>query len=46
MTKQDLERVINDLTVKDLDPLTKSISGSIGLQPISHITMQEAKQIS
>ena len=46
MTKQDFERVINDLTVKDLDPLTKSISGSIGLQPNSHITMQEGKQIS
>ena len=46
MTKQDFERVINDLTVKDLDPLTKSISGSIGMQPNSHITMQEGKQIS
>jgi hypothetical protein len=39
-------RVINDVTVKDLDPLTKSISGSIGLQPNSHTTMQEGKQIS
>ena len=46
MTKQDFERVINDLTVKDLDPLTKSISGSIGLQPNSYITEREGKQIS
>ena len=36
MTKQDFERVINDLTVKDLDPLTKSISGSIVCSP-THI---------
>jgi hypothetical protein len=46
MTKQDFERIINDLTIKDLDPLTKSISGSIGLQPNSYITKQEGKQIS
>src|SRR5918994_2407586 len=46
MTKQDFERIIDDLTVKDLDPLTKSISGSIGLQPNSYITEQEGEQIS
>jgi hypothetical protein len=46
MTKQDFERIINDLTIKDLDPLTKSISGSIGLQPNSYITEQEGEQIS
>lgn len=46
MTKQDFERIINDLTIEDLDPLTKSISGSIGLQPNSYLTKQEGKQIS
>ena len=46
MAKQDFERIINDLTIKDLDPLTKSISGSIGLQPNSYITEQEGEQIS
>ncbi|HJR48468.1 MAG TPA: hypothetical protein VJ799_09975 [Nitrososphaeraceae archaeon] len=46
MTKQDFERIINDLTIKDLDPLTKSISGSIGLQSNSYITEQEGEQIS
>jgi hypothetical protein len=46
MTKQDFERIINDLTIKDLDPLTKSISGSIGLQPNIYITEQEGEQIS
>ena len=46
MTKQDFERIINDLTIKDLDPLTKSISESIGLQPNSYITEQEGEKIS
>lgn len=45
-TKQDFEKIINELTIKDLDPLTKSISGSIGLQPNSYITEQEGEQIS
>lgn len=46
MTKQNFERIINDLTIKGLDPLTKSISGSIGLQPNIYITEQEGEQIS
>jgi hypothetical protein len=46
MTKQNFDRIINDLTIKDLDPLTKSISGSIGLQPNIYITEQEGEQIS
>jgi hypothetical protein len=46
MTKQNFERIINDLTIKDLYPLTKSISGTIGLQPNIYITEQEGEQIS
>jgi hypothetical protein len=46
ITKQDFERIVNDLTIKDLDPLTKSISGSIGLQSNTYITEQEGKRIS
>ena len=46
IAKQDFERIINDLTVRDLDPLTKRIIGSIGLQATSYITEQEGKQIS
>ena len=46
MTKQNFDRIINDLTIKDLDPLTKSISGSIGLQPNIYITEEEGEQIS
>jgi hypothetical protein len=46
MTKQDFERIVNDLTVEDLDPLKRTISGSIGLQPNSYITEEEGKRIS
>ena len=46
MTKQDFENIINDLTIRDLDPLTESIAGSIGLQPNPHITEEEGKRIS
>jgi hypothetical protein len=46
MTKQDFERIVNDLTVEDLDPLKGTISGSIGLQPNSYITEEEGKRIS
>jgi hypothetical protein len=47
MTKQDFERIVNDLTVEDLDPLKKTIPGSsIGLQPNSYITEEEGKRIS
>lgn len=46
MAKQDFEKIINDLTISDLDPLTKSVIGTIGLQANSYITEQEGKQIS
>lgn len=46
ITKQNFERMINDITVKDLDPLRKTITGSLGLQPGSLISAQESKQIS
>lgn len=46
ITKRDFERLINDINVKDLDPLRKTITGSLGLQPGSLISAQESKQIS
>jgi hypothetical protein len=46
ISKQDLERIINDLTVKDFDPLKKTIFGSIGLQSNSYITEEQGKRIS
>jgi hypothetical protein len=46
ISKQDFERLINDINVKDLDPLRKTIIGSLGLQPGSLISAQESKQIS
>ncbi len=46
ISKQDLERIINDLTVKDFDPLKKTIFGNIGLQSNSYITEEQGKRIS
>lgn len=46
ISKQNFERIINDLTAEDLDPLKKTIFGSIGLQSNSLITEEQGKQIS
>jgi hypothetical protein len=46
MAKQDFEKIINDLTINDLDPLTTGVIGTIGLQANSYITELEGKQIS
>lgn len=46
ISKQNLESIIKDLTVKDFDPLRKTIFGSFGLQSNSYITMEEGKRIS
>jgi hypothetical protein len=46
ISKQDLERIIDDLTVKDFDPLKKTIFGSIGIQSNSYITEEQGKRIS
>lgn len=46
ISKQNLESIIKDLTVKDFDPLRKTIFGSFGLQSNSYITEEEGKRIS
>jgi hypothetical protein len=46
ITKHDFERLIENLTINDLDPSKKTIAGSIGLQPNSFISKQESEQIS
>jgi hypothetical protein len=46
LTKDELKKVVNDLVVKDLNPLSRTVAGSIGLQPTSHITPEEGKKIS
>ena len=46
ISKQNLESIIKDLTVKDFEPLRKTIFGSFGLQSNSYITEEEGKRIS
>jgi hypothetical protein len=46
MSKSEFQRIVNDLTLKDVKPLSKTVAGSIGLQPNIYITPEEGKQIS
>ncbi len=46
ITRSEFQRIVNDLTVKDVNPLSETVAGSIGLQPNTYITPAEGKQIS
>jgi hypothetical protein len=46
ISKSECQRIVNDLTLKDVKPLSKTVAGSIGLQPNTYITPAEGKQIS
>ena len=46
ITKDELKKVVNDLVIKDVNPLSRTVAGSIGLQPTSYITSEEGKKIS
>jgi hypothetical protein len=46
ISKSEFQRIVNDLTLKDVKPLSKTVAGSIGLQPNTYITPVEGKQIS
>jgi hypothetical protein len=46
ITKSEFQRIVNDLTLKDVKPLSETVAGSIGLQPNTYITPAEGKQIS
>jgi hypothetical protein len=47
ISKSEFQRIVNDLTLKDVKPLSKTVAGSIGLQPNTYITpAEEGKQIS
>ena len=47
MSKSEFQRIVNDLTLKNVKPLSKTVAGSIGLQPNRYITpAEEGKQIS
>jgi hypothetical protein len=46
VTKNELKKIVDDLSVKDLIPLSKTAAGSIGLQPNVYMTPEEGKIIS
>ncbi len=46
ISKTELQRIVNDLTLKDVYLSSKTVAGSIGLQPNTFITPEEGKQIS
>jgi len=46
ITRSEFQRIVNDLTLKDVNPLSRTVAGSIGLQPNTFITPEEGKQIS
>jgi hypothetical protein len=46
MSKSEFQRIVNDLTLEDVYPSSKTVAGSIGLQPNTFITPEEGKQIS
>ena len=46
ITKSEFQRIVNDLTLEDVYPSSKTVAGSIGLQPNTFITPEEGKQIS
>ncbi|HKG41687.1 MAG TPA: hypothetical protein VKA98_06085 [Nitrososphaeraceae archaeon] len=46
ISETEFQRIVNDLTLKDVKPLSKTVAGSIGLQPNTYITPAEGKQIS
>jgi hypothetical protein len=46
VTKNELKKIVNDLSIKDVTPLSKTAAGSIGLQPTLYITSEEGKIIS
>jgi hypothetical protein len=46
ITKPHFKELLDDLTLQDFNPSTKTILSSIGLQPNSYLTHEEGKEIS
>ncbi len=46
ITRPEFQRIVNDLTLEDVYPSSKTVAGSIGLQQNTFITPEEGKQIS
>lgn len=46
ITKTDLQSIVGNLSISDVNPLSKSVAGSIGIQPNKYITQDEDKDVS
>jgi coproporphyrinogen III oxidase-like Fe-S oxidoreductase len=46
VTKIGLQSIIENLTLYDLYPSSKTVAGSIGIQPNKYITSEETKDVT
>ena len=46
ISKSELQNIVDNLTLKDVYPLSKTVAGSIGIEPNKYITSAEGKDIS
>lgn len=46
ITKTDLQNIVGNLSISDVIPSSKSVAGSIGIQPNKYITHDEDKDVS
>ena len=46
ITKTDLQSIVGNLSISDVIPSSKSVAGSIGIQPNKYITHDEDKDVS
>ena len=44
--KADLQRIVDNLSIFDMLPSTKSIAGNIGIQPNKYITSNDSRDVS
>ena len=46
ISKSELQNIVDNLTLTDVYPLSKTVSGSIGIEPNNYITSAEGMDIS
>jgi hypothetical protein len=46
ISKTELQNIVDNLTLKDVYPLSKTVAGRIGIEPNKYITSAEGKDIS
>ena len=46
ISKNELQNIVDNLTLKDVYPLSKTVAGSIGIEPNNYITSAEGKDLS